>query len=257
MSVRIGYAGNRDIAIELLKFIIDDGITPLTLILPDDDNNPHSEELLKIVKNTPDDLIFKRLQLNDMDIVNRISELTLDYLICIHYPYIIPESILNSVNIGVLNLHPAYLPYNRGWHTPTWAILDNTPYGATLHFMDTSLDTGDIIHQKELEINIDDTAHSLYQRVLSLEIEVFKEAWQMIKTKNIPRISQKQLRGTTHIKSDIQSIQKIDMDQPITPKTLINVLRALTTNNIHEAAYFEDNENRYRVQISIIKDNME
>lgn len=257
MSVKIGFAGDRRISVDILSFIISQGLTPSLLIISDCDTSSHSEELLSILKDMPSDHILKGSEISRPGSIQKIKELNLDYLICIHFPYIIPESILNSVNIGVLNLHPAYLPYNRGWHTPTWAILDNAPYGATLHFMDASLDTGDIIHQKKLEIDIYDTAHSLYQKVLSLEIEVFKEAWQMIKTKNIPRISQKKLRGTTHTKSDIQSVQKIDMNEPIKPKALINVLRALTTNNIHEAAYFEDNGNRYRVQISIIKDNME
>jgi methionyl-tRNA formyltransferase len=71
----------------------------------------------------------------------------------------------------VLNLHPV-LPYNKGWNTPSWAILDNTTYGATLHFMTEALDEGDIIHQKKLEIVFADTANTLYQKALELEKEV-------------------------------------------------------------------------------------
>ena len=78
-----------------------------------------------------------------------LEQLSLDYIICVHFPYIVPREILSIPKYGVTNLHPAYLPYNLGWHTPSWAILENTPIGATLHYMDECVDTGDIIHQKK------------------------------------------------------------------------------------------------------------
>lgn len=257
MSIKIGYAGDRQIAVDILNYILDDGIIPLTLIVSDKDSSTHSNNLISISKGISEDLIFKGSQLYDDQITHKISELNLDYLICIHFPYIIPETILNCVNVGVLNLHPAYLPFNRGWHTATWAILDKTPYGATLHFMDNSLDTGDIIHQKKISINSDDTAHSLYQKVLQLEIDVFTEAWPKIKNKILTRKNQKELLGTTHKKEDIRNIQKIDLSRDIEASYILDLLRALTTNDIHEAAYFEQNGDKYRVQISIKKDSPE
>lgn len=183
--------------------------------------------------------------------IGMLQSLNLDYLICIHYPHIIPEPILAIPSEGVLNLHPAYLPYNRGWHTPTWAIFDNTPYGATLHFMDSSLDTGDIVHQKRLTISSGDTADVLYKKVFSLEIEVFREIWPRLASKNYTRIPQKQLAGTMHRKKDLISIQKIRLDEETTARKLLTQLRALTTNRIDETAYFEDAGKKYHVSVTI------
>ena len=89
----------------------------------------------------------------------------------------ISKEVLIIPKIGFLNLHPSFLPYNKGWNTPSWAILDKTPYGATLHFMDQTLDEGDIIHQKRIDVLTVDTANNLYKKILKLEEEVFFEAF--------------------------------------------------------------------------------
>jgi methionyl-tRNA formyltransferase len=199
------------------------------------------------------DAVISGSEIRKSKIIEKISNEDLDYLICIHFPYIIPESILSIPKIGVLNLHPAYLPWNRGWHTPTWAIFDNTPFGATLHFMDNSLDTGDIIHEKKIPISPEDTADSLYQKVHDLEIEVFAEAFPKILQKNFTRIPQKKMKGSVHKKNDIKNIQRIDLNANAPIKDLIIKLKALTTNTLDEAAFFEENGEIYRVQIKIVK----
>ena len=63
-----------------------------------------------------------------------LGELELDLILCVHFPYLLPPEVLSIPSKGCLNLHPAYLPWNRGWHTPSWAILEDTPGGATLHW---------------------------------------------------------------------------------------------------------------------------
>lgn len=257
MSVKIGYAGDRKIAVEILSFILEQGIFPSVLIVADNESSSHSHELIYLCEDIEPNDILMGSQIKNPAFVEKIKGLNLDYLICIHFPYIIPETLLNSVKIGVLNLHPAYLPYNRGWHTPTWAIADDTPYGATLHFMDKSLDIGDIVHQKELKISPSDTADSLYQKAIELEIQVFKEAWPVIISKSIVPKSQKNMRGTCHVKQDIKSIQRMNLDDHVQTGQLLKILRALTTNNVKESAYFEQDGKMYRVQVRITEEHQE
>jgi len=257
MTIKFGYAGDRNISVKILEFLLKNDNYPSCLLVSDNVNATDSEHLVSRCPFLERDLIIPGSKLPKKDTKSKLSSLNLDYLICIHFPYIIPESILSIPKIGVLNLHPAYLPWNRGWHTPTWAIFDNTPFGATLHFMDTSLDTGDIIHEKKLPISLEDTADSLYQKVLDLEIEVFTEAFPKILQKNFTRIPQKNLKGSVHKKNDIKNIQKIDLNENAPIKDLIIKLKALTTNTIDEAAFFEENGEIYQVQIKIIKQDKE
>src|ERR1044072_1415516 len=172
--MRYAFAGNREISVKVLDFLVANNYKPLALLLCDETIASHNDELIKI-SGLNENIIFGNA-FKEEDNIQKLKALHLDYIIGVHFPYIIPPDILEIPKIGFLNLHPAYLPYNKGWHTPSWAIIESTPYGATLHFMAEELDAGDIIHQKQIQIDPADTAHSLYKKVLDLELEIFKES---------------------------------------------------------------------------------
>ena len=81
--------------------------------------------------------------------------------------YILAPEFLSRFARGAVNLHLAYLPYNRGSNPNVWSIVERTPAGATLHWMDAGVDTGDIIAQATTDVAADDTGetHS-YEKVL-------------------------------------------------------------------------------------------
>ena len=139
------FAGDRDISVEILKYLLSNDNKPLALLLTSRAHQSHSEELKSLCPFLDSSLIFEGKDFNSESSMERIASLNLDYIFGIHFPYIIPSSFLNIPKFGFLNLHPAFLPYNKGWHTPSWAIYDGSKYGATLHFMSEDLDSGDII----------------------------------------------------------------------------------------------------------------
>lgn len=248
LKMRYAFAGNREIGVKVLDFLIANNYKPLALLLCDDAIASHNCELIK-VSGLNKNIIFGNA-FKEAANIEKLKSLNLDYIIGIHYPYIIPSAILNIPQIGFLNLHPAYLPFNKGWHTPSWAIIENTPYGATLHFMAEALDAGDIIHQKQIEINPADTADALYKKVLVLELEVFKEALPAILSLNPKRIKQTS-EGTAHNKSQLKKHQELELNKLYSGEELINNLRALTTNKLEEAMYFEKDGKKYFVQVNI------
>lgn len=246
---RIVYAANREIGIHALEILIKHGIIPVILLVSNSDYY-EGRMVSKYLKGVP---MICGKDFRKPEVVKLIDDMSIDYIVSVHFPYIIPPEILSIPRVGTLNLHPAYLPYNRGWNTPTWAILDQTPYGATLHWVDEGIDSGDIALQKKLEILPEDTAHSLYQRVLALELEVFSEAIPLLLRDELPRIPQNE-HGTSYRKADLSRIQKLELDESYTVREVINKLRALTTNNINEAAYFEADGIRYFVTVKIEKE---
>ncbi len=253
-KIRFAFAGDRDIAVWVLKFILEQGFRPEFLLLSSPKKASHGTELRQLCDFLDDSKIMRGTEFKLPENIQRLKAAQLDYIFGIHFPYLIPKEVLDIPEIGVLNLHPAYLPYNRGWHTPSWAILENTPIGATLHFMEEELDSGDIILQKELKVLPHDTADSLYARLKQLELEVFKEAWPYLKNKEVPRQKQDISVGTYHVKQDLfhETIQKLDLNSSTQIGSLLRKLRALTTNNPKEAAYFYENGEKYFVQIKII-----
>ena len=77
-----------------------------------------------------------------------------DLIICFGYRKIIKENILQKAKRPILNLHPSYLPFNRGAYPNYFSFYHNTKKGVTIHEIDKNLDTGPIIFQKEIKFNI-------------------------------------------------------------------------------------------------------
>lgn len=244
------FAGDRQISVNILKWIIDRGYNPSALIVSTGKNESHAAELIK-VSNLPKEKVFVGKSFTEPKSIIILNSLEADYFIGIHFPYIISSEVLNIPKYGFLNLHPAYLPYNKGWHTPTWAILDGSSYGATLHFMSEALDGGDIIHQKKIEVKPNDTANSLYKKVLTLEEEVFQESFDDLLTLN-PKRKKQYYKGTSHSKHDLIKVQEINLLKAYNAEELINILRALTTNDVNEASYFIKDGKKIMVQIKLI-----
>jgi methionyl-tRNA formyltransferase len=255
-ELRVAFAGDRDIGVWVLDFILAHGVKPLALLVPDESRATQAETLRRRCAYLPKENISVGRAFQSPAFIERLRRLELDYIFGIHFPYIVPKAVLAVAGKGFLNLHPAYLPFNRGWHGPSWSILEGTPSGATLHFMDEGLDTGDIIHRKPLETLACDTADTLYQKLKRAELECFEEAWPRLLSGKFERTLQDPLGGTFHKRRELcqEEVQRIELDQPIAAGELLAKLRALTTNRLNEAAYFEVDGVKHRVQVTITPD---
>lgn len=248
--MRYAFAGDRQISCDLLEFLIQKGFYPAALLVSQQENASHFQKLEKLV-DLDSDFILMGDDFRDAGNIEKLRALDLDYIIGVHFSYIIPKQVLAIPKIGFLNLHPSYLPFNKGWHTPTWAILDKTIYGATLHFMSETLDGGDIIHQKRLPVEMKDTANSLYQKVLQLERIVFKEALDDLVSLS-PKRKKQNNSGTTHMKKDIKQKRLLDLNEKATVGELLDKIRALTTSDKKELAYFIENGKKMGVKIDFV-----
>ena len=84
-----------------------------------------------------------------------------------------------------LNLHPSYLPYNRGKDPYCWSIYNSTPIGVTIHKMSSKIDKGNIYIRKKINIPFPKTSYDVYLKSL-LEIQkLFIKNWKKIKTGKI------------------------------------------------------------------------
>lgn len=250
MSVRYAFAGDRDVAVWVLEYLLGRGERPLALLLSGPERASHAAELEALCSFLPPERVLRGGVFREPAGVEALRALELDLLVCIHFPYLVPAEVLEVPKVGVLNLHPAFLPYNRGWHTPSWALLEGTPVGATLHFMDAGLDTGDVVHQERLHPSPADTANTLYAKLKRLELQVFEAAWPGLAAGSFPRVAQP-AEGTAHKRADLAAEQRIDPGTPVLPGELIDRLRALTTSRVDEAAYLERDGRRYRIQVAI------
>ena len=81
----------------------------------------------------------------------------------------LPESVWAMPEIGTFNLHASLLPHYRGAAPINWAIINGEKEtGATTFFLQHEIDTGAIVFQEREPIRDDDTAGSLYERLMNL-----------------------------------------------------------------------------------------
>lgn len=86
-----------------------------------------------------------------------------DIMIVSGYPKLLKKRQLKQVKVAVVNIHQSLLPAYRGRHPLNWAIIQGEKYsGVTLHRVDGKFDNGNIILQKRVRINKDDTVVDLY-----------------------------------------------------------------------------------------------
>ena len=80
-----------------------------------------------------------------------------DLMLCWGFPWKIPQAALDVPRLGSVNMHPALLPRHRGPIPLAWAVRNGDPvWGATWHYMDAELDTGNLLAQGSVPIEDDD-----------------------------------------------------------------------------------------------------
>ena len=85
----------------------------------------------------------------------------------------------------MLNIHPSLLPKFKGLEAQKQALESGERYtGATVHFVDSGLDSGEIVLQDQLEILPEDTVESLSERLLLLEHALYPEAVRRVLERN-------------------------------------------------------------------------
>lgn len=100
--------------------------------------------------------------INRPDRLRHIVSAQPDLIFNVNSFFIFRQPILEAASRGVVNFHNAPLPLFRGVHSPSWAIIEDVrQYGVTWHWVDESIDTGDIIARRPVEIAPDETALSL------------------------------------------------------------------------------------------------
>jgi methionyl-tRNA formyltransferase len=88
-----------------------------------------------------------------------------DFGICAGFMEIIKNDVLEIPKLGIFNLHCGKLPNYRGRAPISRTIMNGNEFlTMTLHKMDEGVDSGDILLEKEIRIELDDDVNSLYKK---------------------------------------------------------------------------------------------
>lgn len=121
---------------------------------------------VKVIKHSK----FKSRDEFEQVLVDEFKNVNIDYIVLAGFMRVLTSTFLNAFNMKVINIHPALLPSFKGVDAQQQAIdYGVCVTGCTVHFVDEGTDTGPIIAQTPVLVELNDTRDNLAHRILEQE----------------------------------------------------------------------------------------
>jgi methionyl-tRNA formyltransferase len=250
--MRILYFGNNWVGWQVLQWLQAQGEQVVGLVLHPDERCKFGNEMRAAVVGD-NCAILDGSRLQEQSSLDSIHDLQPDIGISALFGYILRHELLELLPNGCINIHPALLPYNRGAFPNVWSIVDKTPAGVTIHYIDEGVDTGDLIAQRRVDTTVLDTGQSLYHKLELASLELFQRTWPLLKSGSVERRRQEG-KGTCHRVRDLEQIDEIDPDQSYRAGDLIDILRARTFPP-YPGAYIRSNGRKIYLRVQLLDEN--
>jgi methionyl-tRNA formyltransferase len=189
------------------------------------------------------------IQVNKKDLEKKFLYNNEDILLSVGFRYLIPKNIFSLFRYSI-NIHPSLLPKYKGAYSG-FAVIENgeKETGITAHFIDEGVDTGDIINQIKIPINIYDTIDTINKKLLYIEPDFVIHTLLMIKNNNIVILKQPKLDNET-----IYNKKRKPEDSRIDPnKSLIELLPKIKSCSEKFPAYFEIDGVKIKIKLEFEK----
>lgn len=135
--------------------------------------------------------VYQPGSLKDGEAMRIIKEIDPECIVVAAYGKILPKEMLDLPRYGCINVHGSLLPKYRGSAPIQWSVINGEKEtGVTIMQMAQGVDTGDILYQKAIPIEIDDTAESMFDKLSVLGGDMIAEALELLKKGDL--ISEKQ-----------------------------------------------------------------
>lgn len=174
----------------------------------------------------------------------------LDFGFTLWWPKLVKSSLLELPRGGFVNTHPSLLPHARGKHYNFWTIVEEAPFGVSLHLLDKGVDTGPVIAQEPIPYDWEDTGASLYQKAKEAMPLLFRDCYPRLRTGNLNARPQDKDAGSFHRAKELDPASWIELDRHYAARELFNLLRARTFPG-HPSCRFVDGGRTYEVRVNI------
>lgn len=191
-ELNIIFMGTPDFSVPVLKGLIENYRIRAIITQPDRLVGREQKIMFpptKVVGNEHTILVLQPEKIKES--IEDILVLEPDLIITCAYGQILPDELLKAPKYGCINVHASLLPKLRGGAPIHHAIIDGySKTGITIMHMASRMDTGDIITQRELVIEEDDTATTLHNKLCLMARDLLIETLPSIIDGKAPRIKQ-------------------------------------------------------------------
>ena len=185
--------------------------------------------------------LYSPKELRSPEEIKFIRDMNLDFIVVIAYGLILPEEILNLPKFGCYNLHASILPRWRGAAPIQRSMIEGDEMtGVTIMKMNKGLDTGDIVLQDKLKINISESYTELETRLSLMGADLFEKFFKDSLFKNI---TQKQ-DDTLSCYAEKISKQETKIDWK---EDALKIVRRINAYNPNPGAWFMWKNKRVKI----------
>ena len=251
-ELRLVFMGTPEISAYVFNKMIEDGYHFVGLVAQPD----HPVGRKGLIEKVPTKVVAEKynipvFQPNKIrDEYSFVDEIKPDLVITLAYGQIVPQGFLDKIPMGCLNLHGSLLPKYRGASPVQSALINNEKVtGVTLMEMVKAMDAGRMYAKKEIVIEEDDNATSLFNKVKIAASELVLEA--------LPKYINGELIGEAQNEEEVTFCSTIKpeqekLDLSLSAKSLIGWIKGLSDepgaylylNNlklkIYKAIYVDD-----------------
>jgi len=134
----------------------------------------------------------------DRAVLDQLASYQPDLMIMAYMIIFVPQAAREIPTHGSVCFHPSLLPLHRGPSSINWPIIWGAERtGLTIFWPDDGLDEGDILLQKQVPIEPDDTLGSVYfKKIFPLGVEAVLEAIELVRAGDPPHIKQNHAMAT-------------------------------------------------------------
>lgn len=188
--MRIIFMGTPEFAVPSLTALVEAGYRPAAVATGPDRPRGRGQEVTptpvkKAAQNAGIEPILQPEDVRNPSFAEQVADLAPDVIAVVAYK-ILPPEVYGTARKGAFNLHASLLPKYRGAAPINHAIMaGETETGVTTFFLEPSVDTGDIILQKHMEIGPNETAGEVHDRMKLLGAEAVVETVRRIEAGDV------------------------------------------------------------------------
>ncbi len=226
--------GTPDFAVPSLKALIEKGYNVVGVITaPDREAGRGRKIMMSAVKKFALENNLNILQpqkLKNEYFLNELRSLRPNLQVVVAFR-MLPEVVWAMPELGTFNLHASLLPQYRGAAPINFALINGeTVTGLTTFFLDKEIDTGRIIHQEKIEINYDDDAGMLHDKMMERGSELVLNTVESILDDKVTANNQDSFLSKNEILKPAPKLKKEDcrINWNNTPINIYNFVRGLS-----------------------------
>ena len=238
--------GTPEFAVPSLKILIENNYNLVGIVTAPDKPKGRGQQItFSLVKEFAKNLDIPILQpenLKSTDFIGELAKLEANLQIVVAFR-MLPQIVWEMPEYGTFNLHASLLPQYRGAAPINWAIINGeSKTGVTTFFLKHKIDTGNLILQEEETILPEDTAGTLYARLMEKGAQLVLETCQLIKEEKEQPVEQVELNTVNKAPKIFKPDCEINWNQG--SEEVVNFIRGLSP---YPTAWTILNGNTYKI----------